>query len=69
MKVLLQCRDDVFWASDGLVKGLGRVQAYSNLSRFGGGGFSLELPCWISSLLAVILEPTDPWSHRRLMLF
>ena len=42
MKVLLQCQDDVFWASDGLVKGLGRVQAYSNFSQFGGGGFSLS---------------------------
>ena len=42
MKVLLQCRDDVFWASDGLVKGLGRVQAYSNFSRFGEGGLSLS---------------------------
>ena len=42
MKVLLQCQDDEFWESDGLVKGVGRVQVYSNFSRFGGGRFSLS---------------------------
>ena len=38
MKVLLQCRDNVFWASDGLVRGLERVQAYSDFSGLAGVG-------------------------------